>query len=414
MITRLSKEQEGLFPAYVQKWIGSGLDTSPCDRVKAERFLYVLYKEAKQRPIRCVVWLESPFAGVMAAMLIGATIEALRKYIPEIKFNSAVDSAVDSAVRSAVDSAVHSAVDSAVRSAVGSAVHSAVHSAVGSAVDSAVRSAVRSAVDSAVRSAVDSAVDSAVRSAVGSAVGSAVDSAVHSAVGSAVRSAVGSAVDSAVDSAVGSAGYAYLGGSFWAGWPAYMEYMEEVLGVQIGIGKTWKALAPNIGYWWALDGIVVATDRPKAIHLDDQGQLHNENRMAIEYRDGMGLYAIHGVQPIPDWVILAPEAITADKIAVEKNMEIQRIMIERMGHDRYLIETGAAIMHTDTIPIGGGVNGHINRALLKDKNGLQFLCGHDGSTERVYYMSVSPRAKTCGDAHESISGFKEELIVANA
>ena len=346
MITRLSKEQEGLFPAYVQKWIGSGLDTSPCDRVKAERLLYVLYKEAKQRPIRCVVWLESPFAGVMAAMLIGATIEALRKYIPEIKFNSAVDSAVDSAVRSAVDSAV--------------------------------------------------------------------DSAVGSAVDSAVRSAVGSAVHSAVDSAVGSAGYAYLGGSFWAGWPAYMEYMEEVLGVQIGIGKTWKALAPNIGYWWALDGIVVATDRPKAIHLDDQGQLHNENRMAIEYRDGMGLYAIHGVQPIPDWVILAPEAITADKIAVEKNMEIQRIMIERMGHDRYLIETGAAIMHTDTIPIGGGVNGHINRALLKDKNGLQFLCGHDGSTERVYYMSVSPRAKTCGDAHESISGFKEELIVANA
>src|SRR3990167_8886866 len=338
MITRLSKEQEGLFPAYVQKWIGSGLDTSPCDRVKAERFLYVLYKEAKQRPIRCVVWLESPFAGVMAAMLIGATIEALRKYIPEIKFNSAVDSAVDSAVRSAVDSAVHSAVGSAFRSA----------------------------------------------------------------------------VDSAVDSAVGSAGYAYLGGSFWAGWPAYMEYMEEVLGVQIGIGKTWKALAPNIGYWWALDGIVVATDRPKAIHLDDQGQLHNENRMAIEYRDGMGLYAIHGVQPIPDWVILAPEAITADKIAVEKNMEIQRIMIERMGHDRYLIETGAAIMHTDTIPIGGGVNGHINRALLKDKNGLQFLCGHGGSTERVYYMSVSPRAKTCGAAHESISGFKEELIVANA
>jgi len=402
MITRLSKEQEGLFPAYVQKWIGSGLDTSPCDRVKAERLLYVLYKEAKQRPIRCVVWLESPFAGVMAAMLIGATIEALRKYIPEIKFNSAVDSAVDSAVRSAVDSAVDSAVGSAVDSAVGSAVDSAVHSAV----------------DSAVHSAVDSAVGSAVRSAVGSAVGSAVHSAVHSAVGSAVdsavRSAVGSAVHSAVDSAVGSAGYAYLGGSFWAGWPAYMEYMEEVLGVQIGIGKTWKALAPNIGYWWALDGIVVATDRPKAIHLDDQGQLHNENRMAIEYRDGMGLYAIHGVQPIPDWVILAPEAITADKIAVEKNMEIQRIMIERMGHDRYLIETGAAIMHTDTIPIGGGVNGHINRALLKDKNGLQFLCGHDGSTERVYYMSVSPRAKTCGDAHESISGFKEELIVANA
>jgi hypothetical protein len=135
--------------------------------------------------------------------------------------------------------------------------------------------------------------------------------------------------------------------------------------------------------------------------------------MAIEYRDGLGLYRIHGVE-IHGWVVTNPETITAEKIAAEENIEVRRIMIERMGHGQYLQETGTQIIDMDSIPIGGGVDGTIIRALLKDKNGLQFLCGSDGSTNRVYYMSVDPRAKTCGQAHESICGFKENLIIANA
>lgn len=39
---------------------------------------------------------------------------------------------------------------------------------------------------------------------------------------------------------------------------------------------------------------VVICNFPKSISLNEQGQLHNENGLALEYRDGNGLYCING------------------------------------------------------------------------------------------------------------------------
>ncbi len=181
----------------------------------------------------------------------------------------------------------------------------------------------------------------------------------------------------------------------------------------IECGEIYAELNQNIGYWWALDGIVVATEKPSAINLDDGGFLHSDTGLAIEYRDGLGLYRIHGVE-IPGWVVTNPEQITVEKIDVTVNMDVRRIMIERMGHAKYLDETGAMEIHSDSISIGGGIDGFILRSLIVDKHGAKFLCGHDGSTEHIHFMSVDPNSKTCADAHESISGFKDSLIIANA
>jgi hypothetical protein len=231
--------------------------------------------------------------------------------------DSAVDSAVGSAVGSAVDSAVGSAVCSAVDSAVGSAVYSAVYSAVGSAVGSAVDSAVYSAVGSAVYSAVDSAVYSAVYSAVGSAVCSAVDSAVYSAVGSAVYSAV----DSAVYSAVYSAGFSYFGGSLWmAGYAAWADYFNEVCA--IAIDRNYLEMTASCGFYWTLDDIVFASERPSKIHLDAAGALHSETGMAIRYAGtGWGLSYWHGIR-VPDlWI--------SDRVNLDPNEVIRCENVEQ-------------------------------------------------------------------------------------
>jgi len=231
-----------------------------------------------------------------------------------------------------------------VRSAVYGAVDSAVYGAVGSAVDSAVYSAVRSAVygavDSAVDSAVYSAVYSAVRSAVGSAVGSAVDSAVYSAVRSAVRSAVYSAVD--------SAGRAFFGGSLWVGYQAWADYFNEVCG--IAIDRNYLDAAESCGFYWTLDSVCFASERPSEILRDDRGRLHNDVGMAIRYPSGWGLYRVHGVE-VPRDVIEDRSSITVARIASERNAEVRRVMIELYGSARYLIDSGAKVIARDPVGI---------------------------------------------------------------
>ena len=402
LITTLSDEQRALFPAYVERFIKIGLCTDPADRPRAEAAITQLYAGAKLAAPK-FIWMDSPLAGVWTAMRLAAELRAVGSAV-DSAVDSAVRSAVGSAVGSAVDSAVGSAVGSAVRSAVGSAVDSAVGSAVGSAVDSAVgsavRSAVRSAVGSAVRSAVGSAVGSAVRSAVDSAVRSAVDSAVRSAVDSAVdsavRSAVDSAVGSAVDSAVGSAGWAYWGGSLWPAWSAYLTYFRELFGLGNDIMLAHCASTESCGYWWGLDGYAIVTERPKAINMRD-GALHNDAGMAIEYRDGWGLYAIGGVV-VDEQIVLRPETQSLAQIEGEANAEVRRVRIERFGWPCYLAESGAKVVGNRRNERDGQPE---TLYALKDKT-KRFVCV-DPSTGRMYALGVPADIKTCEQAQNWMS-----------
>src|SRR5438477_432641 len=81
-------------------------------------------------------------------------------------------------------------------------------------------------------------------------------SAVDSAVDSAVRSAVRSAVDSAVD----SAGLSYFGGSLWPAWSAWADFFNTVC--LIDIDRAYLDLVESCGYYWTLDGVCFASERP--------------------------------------------------------------------------------------------------------------------------------------------------------
>jgi len=90
----------------------------------------------------------------------------------------------------------------------------------------------------------------------------------------------------------------------------------------------------------------------------------------------------------------------------EKNQEVRRIMIERYGVGKYLVETEATVLDSDFRGTPGGGA----RALMEDKNKIKWLVATDGSTDRVYHMMVDISAETCKEAHESLCGFDESLI----
>ena len=104
----------------------------------------------------------------------------------------------------------------------------------------------------------------------------------------------------------------------------------------------------SIGWWYPFEEFCVLTGRPELIARDDQGRLHSAAGPALRYRDGYALYAHHGVR-VPGWIIEHPEEITPNKIDAEGNAETRRVMMEQYGVDRYLLSSGASIVHRDAV-----------------------------------------------------------------
>jgi len=201
-----------------------------------------------------------------------------------------------------------------------------------------------------------------------------------------------------------------LYGQHDAAWLSFYDFMEEVVGLDCikplhGLMK----IAQSAGWWWAFDELAIMSERPCQLHRDAQNRLHNETGVAIQYPDGWGLYSWHGVT-IKEAVIMDPKSLSPDIIKAEVNIEVRRIMIERYGVGDYLHGIKAEIVQMDATTALGGAP----RMLLKEpgENGLRYLCATDGSTERVYFMSVPPTVNTCKEAHEAISGISEDAIVA--
>ena len=97
-------------------------------------------------------------------------------------------------------------------------------------------------------------------------------------------------------------------------------------------------------WWWPYKGIVLASDHPTEIHIDDSGRLHNETAQAITYSDGWGLYAWHGLR-VSEELITQP--ISIKQINKETNAELKRVMMERYGFAKYLTDAGAKPVSKD-------------------------------------------------------------------
>ncbi len=122
---------------------------------------------------------------------------------------------------------------------------------------------------------------------------------------------------------------------------------------------------------------------------------------------------MHGVR-VPAWIIQEPERLTVAAIEAEGNTEIQRVMIERFGWDRYAAECGAEVVD------------HDDRwgTLLLRKSGTEpilFLQVTNRSPEpdgtfRRYILPVAPNCEPLPDPDNPNGrlGAPQELTALNA
>jgi hypothetical protein len=111
--------------------------------------------------------------------------------------------------------------------------------------------------------------------------------------------------------------------------------------------------------------------------------------------------------PIDERIAFHPEQLTAKEALAEKNAEIRRVMIERIGYFRFAQEARAKVLDEDKDP--GGVRQLLFIDLREDEPlvGLSCYCP---STARQYLIRVPPNMKTCHQAAAWMAGFDDPSL----
>lgn len=124
-------------------------------------------------------------------------------------------------------------------------------------------------------------------------------------------------------------------GQHSAGYFAYLECLKELGYPDLEKVEGPLQVAANVGWWWPAEDFVICTERPVVIKRDQNNLLHAEDGPALAYPDGWGVWAWHGTQ-VPKELIMGQWS--TDRILKERNAEVRRCAIEKMGWDRFIAE----------------------------------------------------------------------------
>lgn len=101
-------------------------------------------------------------------------------------------------------------------------------------------------------------------------------------------------------------------------------------------------------------------------------------------------------------VAFQPETITSQEILDTTNVELRRVMLERMGYEAFLKQANAKVLDTDTDP---GGERRLLRVPIDNDEPLVCISVFCPSTERQYVLRVPPQMHTCCQAAAWLAGY---------
>jgi hypothetical protein len=369
----LTPAQQARFGEWAKTWIGIGLSTEPADFDAATAAALRGYELANLKRPMVVLRVSSPYAATVGGAMAWLYLKAIKDKLPAqvwdqvgAQVRDQVWDQVGAQVGAQVRAQVWDQVGAQVRDQVGAQVRAQVGAQVWDQVVAQVRAQVWDQVGAQVRAQVGAQVLDQVGAQVGAQVWDQVGAQVWDQVGAQVRAQVwdqvvaqvGAQVRAQVWDQVGAqvGGVAKdglnndFGGSLWnAGFCAWISFFRDVCCLKLKVLKNFKVnetLAKSCGWVWWHQNVLAISDRAEIINRDEQNRLHCTNGPSVKYRDGWAMYHIHGVR-VPAKVVMAPATLTVKEIETEKNAEIRRVMIERYGQDKFLVDSVAKQIHSD-------------------------------------------------------------------
>jgi hypothetical protein len=359
LIKSLTPEQESRLVEWRDMWLEHGLSTQRADREGAEEGVIEAYKQASSPPPKYFIWLSSPYAGVLCSFLLPIIYPELKERV--INFDGEVD------VWPVDDRDVWAIKFEGVPNEVKPQILEQVWESLVRQVALGVSS--ETPMDYARAYATASQLSIPLRENIFKGVN-----------------------PNDISSQVYKCGY----GLHDSGWISFYDFFDKVVGIEeckklLGLNK----IARSAGWWWPFEEICIITDRPLDLFRDDQHRLHSLNSPALVYLDGWAVYGFHGMRAT-EKIILHPELITVPEVHAEENIEMRRLMVERMTYEKYLVESNAKKLNESKY-------GKLYKIEYDDDEPLVVVHldnttpDEDGS-RRKYFLRVPPEVKTAKEA----------------
>lgn len=148
----------------------------------------------------------------------------------------------------------------------------------------------------------------------------------------------------------------------------------------------------------AFEEVCFVSDFPEHLTINARGQLHNNNEAALRYRDKYSVFSINGVriELKKSHIVLAPETITLTEIDKEDNAEIKRLMLEKYGMARYVLDSKAEVLDTDVDMLGAKRT--LYRKEVRNDEAIVMVAVQNSTAEpdgtfKQYLMRVDPNCR---------------------
>ena len=318
----ITPEELAMMKAHTQMWIDRAMRTDPIEPDKIIPAIKSLYAVAGLKEPRVVI-VPSPrvmaFAGGFAS-----AIWWLRKN-PGKFISAATDTATLDATRAATYATTRDATYDATFAATDAAIDDATDAATADATFTATFTATEAATDAATFAATLAATDAARTSNAGL-----------------VRFFLNCAT---------RWNALYQGGNMWAPYDCYLTACRDILGLRLPEHEkyqAWEQCAIHGGFRLMHEEFCIVSDFPEILKKDEQNRPHADDGPSHRWRDGWELYYWHGVQ-VTRQIVMAPETLTIEQVRKEENAEVRRVMIERIGWDRFCKLADLKVIHRDTM-----------------------------------------------------------------
>ncbi len=178
---------------------------------------------------------------------------------------------------------------------------------------------------------------------------------------------------------------------------AFDNYSNEI--------DAWNHLAENVLAAICFEHVMFVCEKPLQFNIDDAGRFHGAEGPCLEFNDEFMEFAWHGVI-VDEWIITNPDSITIDHIDKCPNAETRRVLIEKYGQFRYLQDTGAEEVQSDSFGTlyKKEIPGDEDLVMVKVVNSSPEPDG----TFKDYFLRVPPDMQTAQQAIAWTFGFDEE------
>ena len=135
-------------------------------------------------------------------------------------------------------------------------------------------------------------------------------------------------------------------GNMEASWLSFYDFFSQECDISLEQLDGLSEMSKYCGWWSAYKNIVIFQHKPKAIHLDNSSRIHNFDGPAIEYF-GQGLSNVYAINGIRVTKKVIEGNFTCKDIDSESNVEVRRVMIQKYGQAKYLLDSNAKVVHQD-------------------------------------------------------------------